>query len=733
MGKSSSIFSIDEFVKWYKRSSDSAHGRASLSRVQSAFLKHNSNKFKVEYFRYVEKRYFSISLRSIFILVTILCAALSSKKLGNFLPYLIYSPSVVVLATYPYLANKIPTKKYLWLANSIAPIYIFQMITSFAVYYIQNKLDLLSPGLPTVFMIFLGSMSFFPDRLHSFIWSCLCSIFFLTAIFLISHDTVLLNSVALLVGFAIGIALGLILDDSIRQSFYGEEIRQVDKGIMECSPLGIVFVILGKNSELVVDYTRSVYTQNIFGVFPDGTLKFSDYILKSLQMNDYSKSDLYSTIFTMLGESTFTFDLNQKKLPKSGSNILDGQERQLEFIWNYITNSDGIVVKIQMTIMDVTEKRILETDLAVAKDRNVRLNQLINCTKPVALTFVPTFFSILEKAKFETAYGDAESLVRFKLYVHSLKGAARSLNFENLLSLIHNLESYMLDHHSQPIHDLMLNARKQLIAIHDSMVVYKSVMNDQLGWTSEREDFGELSKQALIEIFPLGGQLSNDVLSGKIVDSGIRRAFEITYPRLSTVFRNSIFNIEKISNELHKLEPKVTISGCDPHLSHELVEALQSIFPQLISNSIDHGIESPEIRTMSGKAVEGGIHLFCQFDEGMLCLTWSDDGAGMDINNIERDRASNPPKGELQTQVEELAQLVFKHEFTTKKTVSNISGRGVGLTTVKATAEGLGGVAEVVLGTRLPNGNYNFKIKVCIPRFLALEPVVAKPKLHLSA
>jgi two-component system chemotaxis sensor kinase CheA len=116
----------------------------------------------------------------------------------------------------------------------------------------------------------------------------------------------------------------------------------------------------------------------------------------------------------------------------------------------------------------------------------------------------------------------------------------------------------------------------------------------------------------------------------------------------------------------------------------------------MVRNAIDHGLERPEARTAAGKPVEGVIRLSAAHRAGRIVIEVSDDGAGIDP---ERVRAKAVQAGliaaDAQLSTEELENLIFEPGFSTAETVSDLSGRGVGMDVVKRSVQALGGRISV--------------------------------------
>ena len=127
-----------------------------------------------------------------------------------------------------------------------------------------------------------------------------------------------------------------------------------------------------------------------------------------------------------------------------------------------------------------------------------------------------------------------------------------------------------------------------------------------------------------------------------------------------------------------------------------MIERLFDPMVHLIRNSCDHGLETPEDRIAAGKPAAGSVRLAAHQAGGEVVITIRDDGRGI---NRARVRAKAEANGLIQPdQVlsdHELLQMIFAPGFSTAATVTNLSGRGVGMDVVKRTIEGLRGSIDV--------------------------------------
>jgi two-component system chemotaxis sensor kinase CheA len=169
-------------------------------------------------------------------------------------------------------------------------------------------------------------------------------------------------------------------------------------------------------------------------------------------------------------------------------------------------------------------------------------------------------------------------------------------------------------------------------------------------------------------------------------------------------------------------QARLVMEGKHTELDKTLLEAIKDPLTHLVRNAVDHGLESPERRVAAGKPAEGVITLRSYHEGGQVIIEIADDGAGIDPAVI-RDKAVQ--KGllthdeALTRSDRDIVSIIFEPGFSTATTVSNISGRGVGMDVVRTNIESIGGSVDVqsVVGS-----GTTFKVK--IPLTLAIIPAL---------
>ncbi len=167
---------------------------------------------------------------------------------------------------------------------------------------------------------------------------------------------------------------------------------------------------------------------------------------------------------------------------------------------------------------------------------------------------------------------------------------------------------------------------------------------------------------------------------------------------------------------------RVEMEGQETELDRTILAALKDPMTHIIRNSCDHGIESPDVRLRSGKQEEGAIKLKARQESGFIVIDVSDDGGGIDADNIRNKAVSmgviTADQGDLMSDKAAL-QLIFHAGLSTVEKVSNLSGRGVGMDVVQSAIEGVGGTVEIE--SRPGQGT---TLNIRIPLTLAIIPAL---------
>lgn len=171
-----------------------------------------------------------------------------------------------------------------------------------------------------------------------------------------------------------------------------------------------------------------------------------------------------------------------------------------------------------------------------------------------------------------------------------------------------------------------------------------------------------------------------------------------------------------------KKEVLLELSGEDTDLDKNLVEALADPLVHLVRNAVDHGIEMPDVRVKAGKPAQGKVRLAASQEGDHILLIIEDDGAGMDpekLRGIAVSRGMMDADAAARLSDNEAYALIFAPGFSTKKEISDISGRGVGMDVVKTSITKLNGAIHID-----SNKGRGTRLEIKVPLTLAILPTL---------
>ncbi|GIN70454.1 chemotaxis protein CheA [Bacillus sp. J14TS2] len=166
---------------------------------------------------------------------------------------------------------------------------------------------------------------------------------------------------------------------------------------------------------------------------------------------------------------------------------------------------------------------------------------------------------------------------------------------------------------------------------------------------------------------------------------------------VETVFNRFPKMVRQLAKDLNK-QLELHIVGAETELDRTVIDEIGDPIVHLLRNAIDHGIESPDVRRANGKAESGTINLKAYHSGNHVFIEITDDGAGINRHKV-IDKAISKgivSQNEADLLSDEAAfELIMAPGFSTAETISDVSGRGVGLDVVKSTIQSLGGSISI--------------------------------------
>ncbi|MCK8658860.1 hybrid sensor histidine kinase/response regulator [Pseudomonas umsongensis] len=305
-----------------------------------------------------------------------------------------------------------------------------------------------------------------------------------------------------------------------------------------------------------------------------------------------------------------------------------------------------VMAELQLQAPVVEELAPSVEPLAVAPKQNRRTTENGERVLRVTAERLNSLLDLSSKSLVET--------LRLKPHLATMQRLKRMQN--NSLRALENLNLHLKDQAlSLEAREALEDARR-LLAESQQLLVEKNAELDEFAWQASQRAQVLYDTALACRMRPFA-----DVLSGQV--------------RM----------VRDLGRSLGK-QVRLEIEGEKTQVDRDVLEKLEAPLTHLLRNAVDHGIETPEQRLLVGKPEEGLIRLRASHQAGLLVLELSDDGNGVDLEKVRRsivERQLSPADTAAQLSEEELLTFLFLPGFSLRDTVTEVSGRGVGLDAVQ--------------------------------------------------
>lgn len=474
-----------------------------------------------------------------------------------------------------------------------------------------------------------------------------------------------------------------------------EQTRDIHS-IMEHIPLG-VFTIEGEKHTIHKDYSQ--HLERLFEAEQLAGKPALPLLFEGTTLAANERDQVFSTLHASLGQSELNFFTNEHMLPHSLTRQRrDGDLRQLELRWKPIIKDDD-VEKILVTVNDATEIRKLESMARENAEDLTIVGEILACKEDAFRRFLRSCrdFNAQNRELIRAAdpqHCDRETLKIIFMNMHTMKGAARTLQFKKLTEIFHDLEQYYshLAKQEDGTWDLEL-MQKDVDMIDEVADHYEMLAREKLGRSLGDGPRVVLPFDTTLHSFQkLDRFLHQDAAEPALLTPLHGLLQEALFNRLDKVLADILGSTASLAKDLNKPTPRIEMETVDLWVSHRAEDLLRNTFVHLLRNSMDHGIEYPAERVTLGKKVEGLIHLEVEADGDHLKIWFSDDGKGLNLRRLQtlgQERGLLPSHRDVSRH--EIADLIFASGISTAQTLTEISGRGVGMSAVRKYYQDAGG------------------------------------------
>ncbi|MFW7381978.1 MAG: 7TM diverse intracellular signaling domain-containing protein [Oligoflexus sp.] len=448
-----------------------------------------------------------------------------------------------------------------------------------------------------------------------------------------------------------------------------------------------LFTIGGSPPRIQEDYSKS-----LVALFNEGEPMGKDpveYVFSKSDCSTDTIAMIQNIVEISINESIINFTSNSSKLPKQVNIVDGGVTRYYRLDWLPIADANDDVSRILVSVRDDTQELEVE-ELRKKSTRDFELiKELLEIPAEKWASFKESCSNLLDDClyRIEQDSLSKDDVPMIFINIHTLKGIARTFNLTYMVNDIHYAESYLtaINKGEVPIDHNKIVELVKLIA--ERFHEYRTLGEEKLGRQGNMSGFTTIELAYLRQMLAGLIRLDSNSMSlddAVIVEEVCESLGDICYTRLSNLLTDIVQSSEQLAKKLGKLPPLFEFEDSGLYLNESCHHLLIAVFTHLIRNSLDHGIETASERLAAGKSPRGKINFVLQEDQQGLKIILRDDGRGLHLEKI---RSKGLKEGKISTETEltdkVVTDIIFSSGFSTAETVSDISGRGVGLEAVR--------------------------------------------------
>ncbi|MBB5460996.1 ATP-binding protein [Paraburkholderia sp. Cpub6] len=482
--------------------------------------------------------------------------------------------------------------------------------------------------------------------------------------------------------------------EKIQQSSLQLKQKTADiQAMLQNMQQGILTVVEG----VVVHPEYSAYLEAIFETREIAGRPLLDLVFGGTGINSDALSQIEAALQACIGEDSMNFEFNQHLLVNEIARpMADGRVKTLDLSWSAITDEHDVVLRLMLCVRDVTELRALAAEAGEQKRRLEMIGEILAVSQEKFHHFVESatgFISENERIIRQHHEPSHEAVAELFRNMHTVKGNARTYSLQHLTGIVHETEQRydaLRRADSSEAWDQQLLI-EDLQRVKAALETYATINEVSLGRKGPGQS-GAVDRYLMVDRGLIQKQL--DLLESADPDDrdalvSMRESLQRELRLLGTesiyeALAGVLDSLPSLAAELGKEAPVVSIDNNGYRVRSEVSHTLRNVFTHLLRNSVDHGIEPAAERVANGKDPAGVIELEVGVDHHALQITISDDGRGLALAKI---RGAAIERGWIDADAalsdEAIAEMIFRSGFSTAQTVSEISGRGVGMDAVR--------------------------------------------------
>ena len=439
-----------------------------------------------------------------------------------------------------------------------------------------------------------------------------------------------------------------------------------------------------------------------------------------------------------VGEDAMNFEFNQHLLVSEIEKTTPSGVKVLDLNWAAVINEDDMVEQLLVCVRDVTDLRRLSQEANEQKRNLEIIGEILSVSHEKFFEFITTAIKYIDEIEFlirENVESNTDALNSMFRNMHTIKGNARTYGLRHLTNLVHEIEQ-TYDDLRKDVPDIAWEQSRLLEQLSELRMLvehYAKTNEVSLGRKGAGRR-GNSDKYLLVDKKKVQETIHDlervntanlqELLMARDKVHNILRL--LGTESLETTLSGIVDSLGGLATQLQKETPNVQLTDNGYYLTLQAVGVIKDVFMHLFRNSLDHGLETPDERTSVGKSPTGTIKVDLRKVDDKARISIRDDGRGIALAKIKEIAIS---KGFINPDDKisdiEIANQIFKPGFSTTTTVTDISGRGVGMDAVLGFARKEGGEVKIAFLDDAEGANFRqFAISVYLPQNMIVHSQV---------
>ncbi len=455
-------------------------------------------------------------------------------------------------------------------------------------------------------------------------------------------------------------------------------LENIEQGIFTLQP------------DLTLHPEYSVHLEHILGESDLAGKPLMEVLLERSDLGVGRIATVYNTLRVNLGNLAILWDCNAHVLPSEFTFTRpDGDRRLLAVSWIGLANDEDDIGSIMVTIRDITELTALRQRAEHQRQNLLIVGEILALRTQDFERVINTSHGFIDRNLQLIELGDPTAVSEMFRNTHTIKGNASLSGLSKLNDVVHVCEDTYRRLREGAIAWDPDQLRQNEEKIRAVLECYEHEYRVRLaGWGQPSP---EIDVEALRSAIAIGeGTGSMDAVLDHLRD----QVFIADSVDVWNLLRRPLDNAIRIASERGKTQPNFDLRG-DVRVPRILADRIADVFMHVLRNCIDHGIEPPEDRLAANKDAAGTICIAVRTVGDCIEFRVRDDGRGLNVGLLREVYEARHLVAPANT--DQAARMIFDSGVSTATSLTDVSGRGVGLDAVRAFLAETGGSVVMVL------------------------------------